>query len=100
MNKLKIKNVDVIFGDGSLGLSKESPFNRIIITAACKKVPPPLFEQLSEDGLLIAPVGEYLQSMIVYKKTGGQIIEIKNQLGYAFVPLCGKYGIKENGFFK
>lgn len=98
LNKLGITNVDVILGDGSLGLSKESPFNRIIITAACKKVPPPLFEQLSEEGLLIAPVGEYLQSMVVYKKTEGEIIEIKNQLGYAFVPLFGEHGIKEEEF--
>lgn len=92
LNKLGIQNVDVILGDGSLGLSQESPFDRIIITAACKKVPPPLFEQLSLNGLLIAPVGEYPQSLILYKKTSQGIIEIKNQPGYVFVPLLGKFG--------
>ena len=92
LDKLGIQNVDVILGDGSLGLSRESPFDRIIITAACKKVPPPLFEQLSLDGLLIAPVGEYPQSLIVYKKTSQGIEEIKNQPGFVFVPLLGKYG--------
>ncbi len=96
LNKLGIQNVDVILGDGSLGLSQESPFDRIIITAACKKVPPPLFEQLSLDGLLIAPVGEYPQSLILYKKTSQGIIEIKNQPGYVFVPLLGKFGHQEN----
>lgn len=92
LNKLGIQNVDIILGDGSLGLSQESPFDRIIITAACKKVPPPLFEQLSLDGLLIAPVGEYSQSLILFKKTSQGIIEIKNQPGYVFVPLLGKFG--------
>jgi protein-L-isoaspartate(D-aspartate) O-methyltransferase len=96
LNKLGIQNVDVILGDGSLGLSQESPFDRIIITAACKKVPPPLFEQLSLDGLLIAPVGEYSQSLILFKKTSQGIIEIKNQPGYVFVPLLGKFGHLEN----
>ncbi len=96
LSKLGISNVDVIFGDGSLGLSKESPFDRIIITAACKKVPPILFEQLSPKGLLIAPVGECFQSMIVYKKSLHEITEIKNQPGYAFVPLFGKFGIQED----
>lgn len=96
LNKLGIQNVDVILGDGSLGLSQESPFDRIIITAACKKVPPPLFEQLSLDGLLIAPVGEYSQSLILFKKTSQGIIEIKNQPGFVFVPLLGKFGYLEN----
>lgn len=96
LNKLGIQNVDVILGDGNLGLSQESPFDRIIITAACKKVPPPLFEQLSLDGLLIALVGEYPQSLILYKKTSQGIIEIKNQPGYVFVPLLGKFGHQEN----
>ncbi len=96
LNKLGIQNVDIILGDGSLGLSQESPFDRIIITAACKKVPPPLFEQLSLDGLLIAPVGEYSQSLILFKKTSQDIIEIKNQPGYVFVPLLGKFGHLEN----
>lgn len=96
LNKLGIQNVEIILGDGSLGLSQESPFDRIIITAACKKVPPPLFEQLSLDGLLIAPVGEYSQSLILFKKTSQGIIEIKNQPGYVFVPLLGKFGHLEN----
>lgn len=87
INKLGIQNVEVILGDGTLGLPEEAPFDRIIITAACKKVPSPLFEQLSSDGLLIAPVGEYPQSLILYKKTSKGMIEIKNQLGYVFVPL-------------
>lgn len=92
LSKLGISNVEVILSDGSLGFSKESPFDRIIVTAACKKVPPPLLEQLTTDGLLIAPIGEYFQSLILYKKTSDGIIEIKNQPGYAFVPLLGKYG--------
>ena len=96
LNKLGIQNVDVILGDGSLGLPKESPFDRIIITAACKKVPLPLFEQLSIEGLLVAPVGEYPQSLILFKKTSKEIIEIKNQSGYVFVPLLGKFGHQEN----
>ncbi|MFQ5440007.1 MAG: protein-L-isoaspartate(D-aspartate) O-methyltransferase [Nitrosopumilaceae archaeon] len=92
LRKLGISNVEVLFGDGSLGIQKESPFDRIIITAACKKVPAPLFDQLALDGLLIAPVGEYPQSLILFKKTSQGISEIKNQPGYVFVPLLGKFG--------
>ena len=90
IEKLGINNVKIISGDGSVGLSEESPFDRIIITAACKKIPEELFEQLSVGGLLIAPVGKIQQSMILFKKTDKEIVEIKNQPGYVFVPLLGK----------
>ena len=96
LEKLKIQNVNVILGDGSLGLPKEAPFDRIIITAACEKIPEPLIKQLSPNGLLIAPVGKFFQSLILLKKTSEGFIEIKNQPGYVFVPLYGKFGITKD----
>ena len=90
LDKLGITNAKVILGDGSLGFLEESPFDRIIITAACKKIPESLLEQLSTDGLLIAPVGKFPQSLVLLKKTSDGIVEIKNQSGYVFVPLLGK----------
>lgn len=90
LDKLGINNVEIILGDGSLGLPKESPFDRIIITAACEKIPQSLIEQISINGLLIAPVGEFTQSLILLKKTSQGVVEIKNESGYVFVPLLGK----------
>jgi len=87
LEKLGIKNVTIIHGDGNLGLPEESPFDRIMITAACKKIPDALLHQLSLDGLLIAPVGDDIQSLILLKKTSKGFVEIKNQKGYVFVPL-------------
>lgn len=87
LEKLGIKNVKIILGDGRLGLAEESPFDRIMITAACRKVPQALLDQLSLDGLLIAPVGDDIQSLILLRKTPEGIVEIKNQKGYVFVPL-------------
>jgi protein-L-isoaspartate(D-aspartate) O-methyltransferase len=87
LEKLGIKNVTIIHGDGNLGLPEESPFDRIMITAACKKIPNILLHQLSLDGLLIAPVGDDIQSLILLKKTSKGFVEIKNQKGYVFVPL-------------
>jgi len=92
--KAGVKNVEIIQGDGSLGLPDKSPFDRIIITAACPKVPKPLVEQLSIDGLLVAPIGEYTQSMVLLKKTKDGIKELKREFGYLFLPLKGKYGFQ------
>lgn len=87
LEKLGINNVKIILGDGRLGLIDESPFDRIMITAACREVPQALLDQLSLDGLLIAPVGDNIQSLILLRKTPEGIVEIKNQKGYVFVPL-------------
>jgi len=95
LEKLGIDNVHVILGDGSLGYPQASPYDRIIITAACTEIPLPLLEQLAENGLIIAPVGDSSQSLVLLKKTSKGIIEIKNQPHYVFVPLLGKFGKKE-----
>ena len=95
LEKLGINNVHVILDDGSLGYPEKSPYDRIIITAACTEIPLPLLEQLDENGLIIAPVGDLSQSMILLKKISGEIVEIKNESNYIFVPLLGKFGKKE-----
>jgi protein-L-isoaspartate(D-aspartate) O-methyltransferase len=95
LEKLGIDNVHVILGDGSMGYPEKSPYDRIIITAACTEIPLPLLEQLDENGLIIAPVGDSSQSMILLKKISGEIVEIKNESNYIFVPLLGKFGKKE-----
>ena len=94
LKKLNIENVHVILGDGSLGYPKESPYDRIIITAACSEIPLPLLDQLKENGLIIAPVGDSSQSLVLLQKTSKGIVEIKNHSKYVFVPLHGKFGKK------
>jgi len=95
LEKFRLYNARVILGDGSLGYPKASPYDRIIITAACTEIPLPLLEQLAENGLIIAPVGDSSQSLVLLKKTSEGIVEIKNQSNYIFVPLLGKFGKKE-----
>ncbi len=94
LEKLGIVNVDIILSDGSIGFSQASPYDRIIITAACNEIPFPLLDQLADDGLLIAPVGDSSQSLVLLQKTRKGIVEIKNESHYVFVPLLGKFGKK------
>lgn len=92
-HKAGIQNVEIIQGDGTLGLPEQAPFDRIIVTAACKRVPEPLLDQLSDGGILVAPVGDYyLQDMIIIRKTAQSTKEILREPGFIFAPLIGKYG--------
>ncbi len=94
LEKLGIKNVQVILDDGSQGYAQKSPYDRIIITAACSEIPKPILDHLADDGLVVAPVGDSIQSLVLLQKTPNGIVEIKNQPNYVFVPLRGKFGKK------
>jgi protein-L-isoaspartate(D-aspartate) O-methyltransferase len=97
ISRLKLANVYVIEGDGRLGLPNHAPFDRIIITAACDRVPEPLFAQLAPDGILLAPInaaGENVQVMTRFVRTEKGFA--KEELGrYSFVPLLGKFGVSQ-----
>ncbi len=96
LQRLKIKNVRVFNIDGSIGLKRYAPFDRIIITAAAPEIPKPLIEQLKVNGRLVAPIGgKHAQRMAVAKKlsTGVEVETLPEE--FAFVPLRGRYGFKQ-----
>ncbi|MCS7184906.1 MAG: protein-L-isoaspartate(D-aspartate) O-methyltransferase [bacterium] len=77
-------------GDGYFGWKEYAPFDAIIITAAPKKVPPKLVEQLKEGGILVTPLGEKAnQHLFQFKKVKGKLIE-KYIFPVAFVPMTGE----------
>jgi len=80
-------------GDGGEGLPDEAPFERILVSAACSVVPPPLFEQLDEGGVLVAPVDAGYSSVLKRFVKGAEgNIEEEKLGGCVFVPLTGRYG--------
>ncbi|MFD9426669.1 MULTISPECIES: methyltransferase domain-containing protein [unclassified Streptomyces] len=50
----------VITGDGSLGVPDRAPYDRIIVTCGLSSVPLALPQQLTDDGFLLAPLGNAL----------------------------------------
>ncbi len=92
IKKHNIKNVFFIHGDGTIGASQYEPFDRIIVTAASPEVPQILVDQLSDNGIMIIPVGNINHQFLkkVEKKDGK--ITITDYDGCRFVPLIGKNG--------
>ncbi len=89
-------NINVRIGDGTIGWPEESPFDRIIITAATPNIPTPLIEQLKENGKLILPLeGNLGQILTLIQKKKGRI-ETSEICGCVFVPLVGKYALRSN----
>lgn len=80
-------------GDGTKGLPKFGPFDKIIVTAGAPVVPKDLIDQLNIGGILVIPVGDdKSQKMIRITKTGDKQITKEEFGNFAFVPLIGKNG--------
>lgn len=85
-------NIYVKIADGTLGWPEEAPFDRIIVTAGTPRIPDPLMQQLSERGIIVAPVGErFSQQLLKVKKSEGELSE-EYHTPCVFVPLIGRYG--------
>jgi len=93
LEKLGYKNIEFVTGDGTLGYKKREPYDRIIATASAPDVPESLKMQLKTDGIMVLPVGSFVQNMIKIIKTpyGYE----KHNLGFfQFVPMIGEEGFK------
>jgi protein-L-isoaspartate(D-aspartate) O-methyltransferase len=89
---LGYSNVILKTGDGSLGWPEHAPFDRILVTAGAPDLPPSLFDQLSEGGLLVIPIGDRESQVLeVVTKSRGQALA-RRIVDCAFVPLLGKEG--------
>jgi len=86
-NLKEYNNVKIYNRDGSKGLQEYSPFDRIIISAACKEIPKKLVSQLKNNGIIVAPIGsKYEQSLIASKKIKNKLRIKKEIPGFIFVP--------------
>lgn len=92
LRQLRITNVTLIVGDGTLGYPERQPYDGIIVTAGAPAVPETLIAQLGEGGRVVIPVGSQMyQELFVIRRREGKIVE-EHREGCVFVPLRGKYG--------
>jgi protein-L-isoaspartate(D-aspartate) O-methyltransferase len=92
LDALRIHNVTMRYGDGSLGWPEQAPFDRIIVTAASERdVPAPLVDQLGEGGILICPVrrGPDEQKVVRITRLDGRTAR-EDLWPVRFVPLVGE----------
>jgi len=87
---LNLHNVTTMVGDGYKGWGAQAPFDRILVTAAARIVPPDLVAQLSDEGgVMVLPVGDagdVNQEVIRVRKTGKQF-KSERLFPVRFVPL-------------
>jgi protein-L-isoaspartate(D-aspartate) O-methyltransferase len=74
LRQLGYDNIGVHIGDGSLGWAEHAPYDKIIVRAAAKRVPPPLVQQLNPGGRMVLPTGlaEDQKLTVVEKDVAGR----------------------------
>ncbi|MDP2484281.1 protein-L-isoaspartate(D-aspartate) O-methyltransferase [Pseudoalteromonas marina] len=75
LQQLDLYNVTMKHGDGWQGWQSQAPFDGIIVTAAAATLPQGLLSQLADGGVLLAPVGEDDQKLIMVIRKGESFTE-------------------------
>lgn len=84
---LGIGNIHTRTDDGQNGWIQYAPYDRILFSATAKSIPPKLFEQLRDGGILVAPVQKGNKQVITrYTKIGSRI-EQEELEACDFVPI-------------
>ena len=94
LQRLGYDNVEIVEGDGTMGCSKEAPFDAILAAASGSHVPGPLVEQLAPGGRIVMPLGGpgWVQELIKVTKQEDGILRQESLGGVRFVPLIGEEG--------
>ena len=87
LRPLRLPNVRLVFGDGSLGVSGQPPFDGIVAAAAGVKLPPAWLAQLRNEGRLVAPLGIGEQKLVVAHKDAAGRVTQRTVEAVRFVPL-------------
>ena len=98
LDALRLKNVALMVGDGTIGWRKYAPFDIIVVSAASPSIPPAFVDQLAEGGRMLIPVGtRSSQKLVCVRREGGNIEEETIEGECRFVPLLGRFAWAEDG---
>jgi protein-L-isoaspartate(D-aspartate) O-methyltransferase len=86
------ERVDVVVGDGSLGVAEKAPFHAIAVAAAAPRVPESLYEQLAQGGRLVVPIGSRADQRLVLVVRSPEGPAEARSLPCRYVPLLGAEG--------
>ena len=87
-------NVTAEMAANALGAAEYAPFDAIIVTAACPRLPDSLVAQLAVGGRLVAPVGTRDEQDLVLARRTGEGVSVSFMGKCRFVPLLGPEGFE------
>jgi protein-L-isoaspartate(D-aspartate) O-methyltransferase len=82
--KYDFPNVEIRQAEQELGLKKEAPFDKILVSAAARTIPEELVKQLKTGGVMVIPINN---DVLKIEKTSKKENRIQRFEGFVFVPL-------------
>ena len=92
LQRLGVRNVSFLLGDGTVGWRDYAPYDAILVGAAAPEVPRPLVEQLADGGRMLIPTGDREEQVLALVTRRGDDVERKDLAPVRFVPLLGSHG--------
>ena len=92
IGELGLGNVEVIVGDGGLGLPDRAPFDAIAVHAAAPAEPRTLLGQLAEGGRLVVPIATGSADVLTVFRRQGDRLDREEIGPCRFVRLLGAEG--------
>lgn len=93
LDELRLPNVALLVGDGTIGWQRYAPYDAILVAAAAPDVPPALIEQLAPGGRMLIPLGDRSeQQLTLIRKHDDGSLEQEHITACTFVPLLGRFG--------
>jgi protein-L-isoaspartate(D-aspartate) O-methyltransferase len=88
LKRLGYTNVEVHVGNGYYGWAAHAPYDKIIVTAACELIPPPLLGQLKPGGRMVIPTGiPEKQALTLVERSGAGRLSTRDVLPVRFSEL-------------
>ncbi len=85
--KLGVSNIHTRFDDGQNGWREFAPYDRILFSASTPNIPQKLFDQLSNGGILVAPIERGDQQIITRYTKVDDSIKTEEIESCLFVPV-------------
>lgn len=92
LDQLRIPNVALLVGDGTIGWSRYAPFDAMLVAAAAPSIPDALVEQLGPGGRMLIPLGDRNEQQLTLVRRTETGIEQESVTRCTFVPLIGRFG--------
>lgn len=92
LDRLEVRNVELVVGDGSLGVPERAPFDAIAVHATAPAPPRALVDQLADGGRLVLPIAAGDNDVLMLLRRHGREIESRSLGPCRFVPLIGEDG--------
>lgn len=82
LHKLGYSAINMVFGDGTYGITEYAPYDKIIVTAGANEIPHNLLNQLKTGGVMVIPVAEKMLRITKLEND----LQIEEHGNFRFVP--------------